>query len=301
MKSSLFDIILEFKNKNINKELKNTDFLQIQKPIQSSDYSELGKISYEWLQKGYFDLRLVIYFLYSNLLENNNLIYIFSVISKLLEEYSDILFPLNYKEKHFSQAIIWFHKRLIVFIEDNDLNEPDNIEEVQSVISDYKKNIKEFCKISYCENFNLIENKISLLLKDVISKEEVKEISNEETKILNGFKNNNNINTRQKSFYSQKLDKLLNKINIFKKLLSQENYQRAASIEYIIDQELEKYRIDHYFEDLFVEYFCNKLNYADNLRNYQEFFLETSGNRDIKILERLLNSNEYLTQELSEV
>lgn len=298
MKSSLSDIILEFKNQNINQELKNTDFLQIQKPIQSSNYSELGKISYEWLQKGYFDFRLVIYFLYSNLLENNTLIDIFSVISKLLKEYNEFLFPVTYKEKHFSQTIIWFHKRLIVFIEENDLNYQDNIEEIQSVISDYKKNIKDFCKISYCENFNMIENKILLLAKEVISKEEVSKILNEETKVINVVKDNDH---NQKNFYSQKLYKLLNKINIFKKSLSQENYQRAASIEYIIDQELEKYRIDHYFEDLFVEYYCNKLNYADKLRNYQDFILEASGIRDIRVLERLLDSNEYLTQEMSEV
>jgi len=295
MKSSLAEILLELKEQNIHIDLKNTDFLQIQEPIQIGNYIELGEVSYNWLQKGYYDFRLIIYFLYSSLLEKNNLLEILSVISQILDEHNEELGPKVYKERQFFQVLIWFHKRLLVYVEEHDLNTQTSIEEFESVISRYKKKIKEVCKISYCDNLNIIENKILLLANEINSKEEVQPAQQEEVKIFTKVESNND-----KKFFSRKLEKLLNKISLFKKFLKQENYQMAANVEYIIDQELDKYKIDYYFEDLFIEYFSLKLDYSSNLKNYHNMIFENSGSKEIDILERLLDSSKYLTQELSE-
>jgi len=312
MKSNLLEVVLELKNKNINADLKSTDFLQIQKPIQKGNYNELGCIAYEWLQKGYFDFRLISYFSYSRLLGNNDFLEVLSIISIILENYYNELGPKVNKDKHISQALKWFHKRLMVNFEDqifiNDLlkllNTQSDIENFHNEILKYKNNLKEICNISYCENFNSIETKIFLLIQeseeitknDFKTKIESSSIDNSNQKEIIEVINNN----PNRAFYSKKLEKLLNKIDIFKKLLEQTNYQRAASVEYIIDQELEKYKIDYYFEELFMEYFSLKLKYLNSLSEHQDMICEIPDSKEIKILEKLLNSNEYLTQEKGE-
>lgn len=304
MQNSLSNTLLEFKNKNNNLDIKSTDFLIIQKSIQTSNYNQLGIAANEWLEKGYYDFRLLIYFLHSHLLKSNQLGEALKNISLILNQQYEIIRPQLHKNKQISQALIWFHKRLLVIFDDKDFKQNlDNLDNLSLELLNYKKVIKNKCEINYCEYLNTLENKTFLIINE--NKNELdfndqnltqnqeqngKEIFKEHLNqnLLNNSISNNKTN---RAFYSSKLEKLLSKINIFKLLLENNNYQKAADVEFIIDKELDLYQAYYYFEELFTEYFTLKFKYLDVLQEYQNIRELNPEAKEIKILEKVLNLN----------
>ena len=283
--NELFDLVSEFKKNNIKSDIKNTDLLLIQKPMQQGD-------------KGYFDFRVIIYYLYGQFLDDySQLKNILIIISTLLKDDYEVLGPNVYKDKQIGQAIIWLHKRLLVHLDEHNFSvyfKKNSI--LQNIINDYKDNIKIKCNINYCEYFKALENNLNLLSQENIKQENHILDKNQE---LDSEKQDLIIEDVKASgqFKSHQLDKLLNKIDFFKKLLFKNKYQDAINVGYIIDQEINNYKIDYYFPDLFVDYFECKLKYFDELEEAKNSSEKTESSKKISLLEKILNSNfDYLNK-----
>jgi len=99
---------------DVEEDRSESRFFQIQSDMEKGNYDEASQLIRDLFNEGYFDIRLIAYYLYNHVIQfgREGLVQSYKTLHLLLESHTSKLFPLSGRRKQSASGLKWFFTTL---------------------------------------------------------------------------------------------------------------------------------------------------------------------------------------------
>ncbi len=258
--------IISLNEENIlEEELSKIDLSEILDLVTQGNYKKAAEISSDKLEQGYFDVRLVCYYLFGLCSQDfsKHADYVFNFLSSVLTEQYELLKPLKYKEKQCQNAFNWFMTSLFDFFNYQE-NKSSRLIFATDIIESYINFQKKIESSSIAIDKTTV-GKIRNFIADRVKAKEVKEQNSSDREIIVDAQEalDSQIIQPQKTTQlngSLKWNILLDKLQLLDELQKKNADTEAAVLFKNIYQSLIHFKPLEYFPDIFSGFYQKVLD-----------------------------------------
>ena len=266
-------------------EVLDPRFSNISSYMEKSQYIEAKQELSQLLSEGFFDIRLLNYYLFLTFEESQtlNLHDIFNFLTQMLQDLWVKIPPFEKKDTHAVRSIQWIFTKISKILQfheqkkDSRWNswiknlEEDSLDKILATINTFKTAFQERLEApTILDKLQRITQWVEELRITLPSKNESKEndLIEEIPSPSNNIEEKPSIHSEIPS--SQLFEELLKKLNAFEGLIQKEDFPKAALVSNDLSEIITNFDPRLYFPKLFSEYFKLLSIHIESLANYWE-------------------------------
>lgn len=284
-----------------SEEYKDIISLQIDSPelesmralADTADYQGIFDLCVELSERGIYDIRLILYSLYSDY-QKNGLIYLdenLEDLTNILSRYWELIGPEDRRNKYAKNSLAWLLKQILIDLQTLQLEQSErwselldstsreHIERVIDLAEGLKIHLNARLDDAAAQSFIHLKELMDWLSEfkgllpmpahqEAEGDDSVDSVSNIEAPI--DAHRLAPLISPQISSGSVHLQLLNQKLALFQEVLSQGDIVKAAVIAMDVNHQLESFDPKKYFPELFSDYFSNMVNHGDEINEIIE-------------------------------